>query len=70
MTELMDGGPDFKRFFVMYVMITYLAPTPQEQVDWSLVKPLDDIDAIVSMDWCGWVLKKLRKNVKGHKIRN
>ena len=58
------GGLDFKRFFVMYVMVTYLAPTPHKQVHWSLAKPLDDVDAIGSMDWCGWVLKKHRKNVK------
>ena len=31
--NLRDGGPDFKRFFIMYVMVTYLAPTPHKQVD-------------------------------------
>ena len=50
-TNLRDGGPDFKRFFVMYVMVNYLLPTPHKQVDWNLVKPLDDVDAIGSLDW-------------------
>ena len=66
-TNLRDGRPDFKRFFVMYMMVTYLTPTPHKQVDWSLVKPLDDVDVIGSLDWCGWVLKKLRENVKREK---
>jgi hypothetical protein len=63
-TDLRDGGPDFKRFFIMYVMVTYLAPTPHKQVDWSLVKPLEDVAALGSLDWCGWVLKRLRENVR------
>ena len=64
LNNLKDGGPDFKRLFVMYVMVTYLVPTPHKQVDWSLVKPLDDVDAIGTLDWCGWLLKKLRQHVK------
>ena len=42
LTNLRDVGLDFKWFFVLYVMVTYLAPTPLKQVDWSLVKPLDE----------------------------
>ena len=33
LTNLRDVGLDFKWFFVMYVLVTWLCPTPHKQVD-------------------------------------
>ena len=39
-----DGRDDFKRFFFIYTMITYLAPTSYKTVD--LFKPLAKVNQI------------------------
>ena len=53
--ELTDGGDDFKRFFVMYPFITFLAPQLHRTVDHSLLKPLVDVNEIKNLNWCGLV---------------
>ncbi|KAL8504793.1 hypothetical protein ACS0TY_016109 [Phlomoides rotata] len=75
--KLADGGDDFKRFFVLYCLSSFLTPTVNGMVDFNAVKSLLDVDKIVEVDWCSYVLNQLcravtkynnsleMKNVKG-----
>ncbi|KAK9725547.1 hypothetical protein RND81_05G152600 [Saponaria officinalis] len=70
MLKLKDGGDDFKRYFVLYAMSSFLAPTAHNQVDYRLVRVVDDVDNIKNLDWCCYVLDKLGSVVETYKRRN
>jgi hypothetical protein len=62
--ELSDGGDDFKRYFVMYSMITYLTPNSHKTVDLSLLKPLVKVDEIKNLNWCGLVFERFKSGLE------
>jgi hypothetical protein len=68
--DLIDGGDDFKRFFVMYALITYLAPTSHRTVDLSLLKPLVDVNEIKNLNWCGLVFDRFRSGLDRCQTKN
>uniref|UniRef100_A0A803KTY7 Ubiquitin-like protease family profile domain-containing protein n=1 Tax=Chenopodium quinoa TaxID=63459 RepID=A0A803KTY7_CHEQI len=65
--ELVDGGEAFKRFFVVHVMSSFLAPTPNRTVSLKLLKDVEEVDEIKTFDWCSYVLRKLKKSVNKYK---
>ncbi|XP_074283707.1 uncharacterized protein LOC141608243 [Silene latifolia] len=46
MLSLADGGPHFKKLFVVFAMRTFLAPTVHNRIDFRLVKAVEDVDSI------------------------
>ncbi|XP_074265271.1 uncharacterized protein LOC141587696 [Silene latifolia] len=63
MLALADGGADFKRLFVVFVMGTFLAPTVHNRIDFRLVKAVEDVGGIAQLDWCSLVLLRLNAAV-------
>ncbi|KAL2921915.1 Piwi-like protein 1 [Bienertia sinuspersici] len=57
--NLKDGGDDFKRFFVLYVLSVFLTPTANGHVDLYLSKAVADVNKIIDMDWCSFILRIL-----------
>ncbi|XP_057529051.1 uncharacterized protein LOC130807744 [Amaranthus tricolor] len=68
--DLTDGGDDFKRFFVMYAFITFLAPNSHRTVDHSLLKPLVDVKEIKNLNWCGLVFDRFRNGLERCQTKN
>ncbi|KAH6773217.1 hypothetical protein C2S51_011621 [Perilla frutescens var. frutescens] len=54
-----DGGDDFKRLFVIYVMSVFFAPTMNRTTHLNLIKSVIEVHRISSFDWCSYVLDKL-----------
>uniref|UniRef100_A0A803NAX1 Ubiquitin-like protease family profile domain-containing protein n=1 Tax=Chenopodium quinoa TaxID=63459 RepID=A0A803NAX1_CHEQI len=67
MVDLVDGGEEFKRCFVLQAMSSFLAPTTNRTVSLKLLKAVEKIDEIKTFDWCSYVLKKLKKAVQKYK---
>uniref|UniRef100_A0A803MSF2 Ubiquitin-like protease family profile domain-containing protein n=1 Tax=Chenopodium quinoa TaxID=63459 RepID=A0A803MSF2_CHEQI len=59
--SLKEGGDDFKRFFVMYICITFLAPVAYRVIDYKIISYADNVKEIRNLDWCGYVLNNLCK---------
>ncbi|XP_074315864.1 uncharacterized protein LOC141652131 [Silene latifolia] len=57
--KLKDGRDDFKRYFVLFVMGTVLAPKAYKNVDLHLVPSVKDVGEIGTFDWCAYVLEEL-----------
>ncbi|XP_021753954.1 uncharacterized protein LOC110719346 [Chenopodium quinoa] len=56
---MLKGNDEFKRCFVMFAMITLLAPTTNRQADLKLVLALEDVQKIGRYNWCQYVLDDL-----------
>ncbi|XP_021758664.1 uncharacterized protein LOC110723627 [Chenopodium quinoa] len=67
MVDLVDGGEEFKRCFVLQAMSSFLAPTTNRAVSLKLLKAVEKVDEIKTFDWCSYVLKKLKKVVQKYK---
>uniref|UniRef100_A0A803N1G6 Aminotransferase-like plant mobile domain-containing protein n=1 Tax=Chenopodium quinoa TaxID=63459 RepID=A0A803N1G6_CHEQI len=67
MVDLVDGGEEFKRCFVLQAMYSFLAPTTNRTVSLKLLKAVEKVDEIKTFDWCSYVLKKLKKVVQKYK---
>uniref|UniRef100_A0A803N393 Ubiquitin-like protease family profile domain-containing protein n=1 Tax=Chenopodium quinoa TaxID=63459 RepID=A0A803N393_CHEQI len=67
MVDLVDGGEEFKRCFVLQAMSSFLAPTTNRTVSLKLLKVVEKVDEIKTFDWCSYVLKKLKKAVRKYK---
>uniref|UniRef100_A0A803MJY0 Ubiquitin-like protease family profile domain-containing protein n=1 Tax=Chenopodium quinoa TaxID=63459 RepID=A0A803MJY0_CHEQI len=67
MVDLVDGGEEFKRCFVLQAMSSFLAPTTNRTVSLKLLKAVEKVDEIKTFDWCSYVLKKLKKAVQKYK---
>uniref|UniRef100_A0A803LBF6 Ubiquitin-like protease family profile domain-containing protein n=1 Tax=Chenopodium quinoa TaxID=63459 RepID=A0A803LBF6_CHEQI len=67
MVDLVDGGEEFKRCFVLQAMPSFLAPTTNRTVSLKLLKAVEKVDEIKTFDWCSYVLKKLKKAVQKYK---
>uniref|UniRef100_A0A803L2I1 Ubiquitin-like protease family profile domain-containing protein n=1 Tax=Chenopodium quinoa TaxID=63459 RepID=A0A803L2I1_CHEQI len=67
MVDLVDGGEEFKRCFVLQAMFSFLAPTTNRTVSLKLLKAVEKVDEIKTFDWCSYVLKKLKKAVQKYK---
>uniref|UniRef100_A0A803LH78 Ubiquitin-like protease family profile domain-containing protein n=1 Tax=Chenopodium quinoa TaxID=63459 RepID=A0A803LH78_CHEQI len=65
--ELVDGGDEFKRLFVMHALSSMLVPTANRTVNFRLVNAVDDVDQIKNLDWCSFVLRKLMNYVVSYK---
>ncbi|XP_021756177.1 uncharacterized protein LOC110721349 isoform X1 [Chenopodium quinoa] len=65
--ELVDGGDEFKRLFVMHALSSMLVPTANRTVNFRLVNAVDDVDQIKNLDWCSFVLRKLMNFVVSYK---
>uniref|UniRef100_A0A803N341 Uncharacterized protein n=1 Tax=Chenopodium quinoa TaxID=63459 RepID=A0A803N341_CHEQI len=68
MIDLVDGGDEFKRCFVLHAMCNFLAPTTNRTVSLKLLKAVEEVDEIKTFDWCSYVLKKLKKVVDKYNI--
>ncbi|XP_074268652.1 uncharacterized protein LOC141592012 [Silene latifolia] len=64
MLQLVKGGSDFKRMFVLFTMGSFLAPTIHNRVDTRLIGAVEDVAAIPKMDWCSYVLDRLDHSVE------
>uniref|UniRef100_A0A803N3M6 Ubiquitin-like protease family profile domain-containing protein n=1 Tax=Chenopodium quinoa TaxID=63459 RepID=A0A803N3M6_CHEQI len=64
---LKEGGEDFKRFFVMYVCSTFLAPVANRVIDYKIINYADNVKEIHNLDWCGYVMVNLCKSVRSFK---
>uniref|UniRef100_A0A803MGE8 Ubiquitin-like protease family profile domain-containing protein n=1 Tax=Chenopodium quinoa TaxID=63459 RepID=A0A803MGE8_CHEQI len=67
MVDLVDGGEEFKRCFVLQAMSSFLAPTTNRTVSLKLLNVVEKVDEIKTFDWCSYVLKKLKKAVQKYK---
>uniref|UniRef100_A0A803N8K5 Uncharacterized protein n=1 Tax=Chenopodium quinoa TaxID=63459 RepID=A0A803N8K5_CHEQI len=67
MVDLVDGGEEFKRCFVLQAMSIFLAPTTNRTISLKLLKAVEKVDEIKTFDWCSYVLKKLKKAVQKYK---
>uniref|UniRef100_A0A803MBQ5 Uncharacterized protein n=1 Tax=Chenopodium quinoa TaxID=63459 RepID=A0A803MBQ5_CHEQI len=67
MVDLVDGGEEFKRCFVLQALSSFLAPTTNRTVSLKLLKAVEKVDEIKTFDWCSYVLKKLKKAVQKYK---
>ncbi|XP_048491047.1 uncharacterized protein LOC104900092 isoform X1 [Beta vulgaris subsp. vulgaris] len=57
--DFLSGNDDFKRCFVMFAIITLLAPSLNTQADFKIVRALIDVNRIKEYDWCSYVLEDL-----------
>lgn len=60
---LRDGGEEFKIFFVLYALGSFLTPTMNRSIAFSVMKSLMLVDRIETFDWCSFVLGRLCKAV-------
>uniref|UniRef100_A0A803N8J7 Uncharacterized protein n=1 Tax=Chenopodium quinoa TaxID=63459 RepID=A0A803N8J7_CHEQI len=67
MVDLVDGGEEFKRCFVLQAMSSFLAPTTNRNISLKLLKAVEKVVKIKTFDWCSYVLKKLKKVVQKYK---
>lgn len=67
MVNLVDGGEEFKRCFVLHAMCSFLTPTTNRTVSLKLLKAVEEVDEIKNFDWCSYVLKNLKKAVQKYK---
>ncbi|XP_073059459.1 uncharacterized protein [Primulina eburnea] len=67
-TRLTDGGDDFKRFFILYSLCSFLNPSSNRLVSFGVVKSLVQVERISDYDWCTYVLKKLCNGVHKYNI--
>ncbi|XP_074304110.1 uncharacterized protein LOC141638666 [Silene latifolia] len=67
MLKLVDGGPDFKRLFVLFAMGSFLAPTVHNRIDTRLIGAVEDVDAIPKMDWCSYIMDRFDNSVDSWK---
>ncbi|CAH9141436.1 unnamed protein product [Cuscuta epithymum] len=65
--EEKEGGDEFKRLFVLFVVSHLLAPTSNRTACLQLVVALEDVGKIKDLNWCGYVLKKLSSAVQRFK---
>uniref|UniRef100_A0A803MN57 Uncharacterized protein n=1 Tax=Chenopodium quinoa TaxID=63459 RepID=A0A803MN57_CHEQI len=56
---LKQGGDDFKKYFVMYVCSTFLAPVANRVIDNKIIKYCDNVKEIPNLDWCSYILENL-----------
>uniref|UniRef100_A0A803MU09 Aminotransferase-like plant mobile domain-containing protein n=1 Tax=Chenopodium quinoa TaxID=63459 RepID=A0A803MU09_CHEQI len=56
---MLKGNDEFKRCFVMFAMVTLLAPTTNRQADLKLVLTLEDVQKTSRYNWCQYVLDDL-----------
>lgn len=61
--RLTEGDDDFKRFFVLYSLTSFLTPKSNGMVDFNALKSLLDVEKIGEVDWCSYVLKQLCRAV-------
>ncbi|KAK9673245.1 hypothetical protein RND81_12G155400 [Saponaria officinalis] len=52
-----NGGDQFCRLFVLFIMSSFLCPTSNNGVDLKLLKAVEDVNAIARYDWCSYVLQ-------------
>uniref|UniRef100_A0A803MYR6 Aminotransferase-like plant mobile domain-containing protein n=1 Tax=Chenopodium quinoa TaxID=63459 RepID=A0A803MYR6_CHEQI len=64
---LKEGGENFKRFFVMYVCSTFLAPVANRVIDYKIINYEDNVKQIHNLDWCGYVINNMCKAVGSFK---
>ncbi|KAL8529866.1 hypothetical protein ACS0TY_007068 [Phlomoides rotata] len=62
-----DGGDDFVKLFILYALLSFLAPTPNRQVITRYVKSLEVVEDIPKFDWCSFVLERLCDSIKLYK---
>ncbi|CAH9075859.1 unnamed protein product [Cuscuta europaea] len=62
-----EGGEQFKRLFVLFIVSHVLAPTSNRTTSMNLVLALEDVGNIKKVNWCGYVLKKLGQAVERFK---
>uniref|UniRef100_A0A803MYS5 Uncharacterized protein n=1 Tax=Chenopodium quinoa TaxID=63459 RepID=A0A803MYS5_CHEQI len=67
MVDLVDGGKEFKRCFVLQAMSSFLVPTTNRTVSLNLLKAVEKFYEIKTFDWCSYALKKLKKAVQNYK---
>ncbi|KAK9665832.1 hypothetical protein RND81_14G139500 [Saponaria officinalis] len=58
-----DGGEDFKRNFIVYIVSTFLGGVKSSIVSLKILKTLGNIDDIPLYNWCEFTRKKLVENV-------
>ncbi|KAL2944640.1 Molybdopterin synthase catalytic subunit [Bienertia sinuspersici] len=58
-----EANDDFKRDFVAYALGVLLAQTPNKMIDVKVLKAVEDIDNINTLDWCKYLLEHLGKCV-------
>ncbi|KNA12301.1 hypothetical protein SOVF_127150 [Spinacia oleracea] len=59
MKSMKEGGDDFRKFFVMYVSSTFLAPVANRKIDTKIIKWIDNAAQIPRLNWCKFVLDNL-----------
>lgn len=64
-----EGGDHFCRMFVLLCMSSFLAPTIKDNVDFKLLKAVEDVDAISQSDWCSYILKAIVGAGKDAKVK-
>jgi hypothetical protein len=47
-----SAGDEFKRMFALYCLATFLAPTSNYVIDFTLLGAVEDVSRISSIDWC------------------
>ncbi|XP_074300117.1 uncharacterized protein LOC141631331 [Silene latifolia] len=70
MLQLVGGGPDFKRMFVLFSMGSFLAPTVHNRVDTRLIGAVEDVAGIPKMDWCSFIMDRFDYSVGSWKGNN
>uniref|UniRef100_A0A803ND59 Uncharacterized protein n=1 Tax=Chenopodium quinoa TaxID=63459 RepID=A0A803ND59_CHEQI len=61
MKALVNEVEEFKRYFVIHAMYSFLAPTTYRIALLKLLKAVEKVNEIKTFDWCSCVLKKLKK---------
>lgn len=60
------GNDEFKKCFVMYSMITLLAPTSNRKADFKLVLALENVHLFQDYNWCQYVLDDLAEKLSSY----
>ncbi|KAK9740409.1 hypothetical protein RND81_03G033100 [Saponaria officinalis] len=58
-----DGGEDFKRNFIVYIVSTFLGEVKSSIASLKMLKTLTNVDDIPHYNWCEFTRKKLVENV-------
>ncbi|XP_074282609.1 uncharacterized protein LOC141607149 [Silene latifolia] len=67
MLQLVEGGPEFKKMFVLFAMGSFLVPTVHNRVDTRLLGAVEDVAAIPKLDWCSYILDRFDFSVESWK---
>lgn len=62
MKDQKEGGDDFKRNFIVYVVCTFLAGVKGVKPSLRVLKCLDDVSVIPTLNWCRFTRKALITN--------